>query len=71
MLQDALAPQAQSAPWMVVVPGLLIIATILAFSVIADGIRTALDGSIGQATGDDEAAETLAVAPRGELAAPR
>jgi peptide/nickel transport system permease protein len=48
MLQDALTPQAQAAPWMVLVPGLAIVATVLAFSVIADGIRVALDTSIGQ-----------------------
>jgi peptide/nickel transport system permease protein len=62
MLQDALAPEAQSAPWMVLVPGLLIIATILAFSVIADGIRVSLDRSISQSAADDEPpAELLAV----------
>ena len=55
MLQDALTPQAQAAPWLVLTPGLLIVATILAFSLIADGIRVALDTSIGQQTaGDDE-----------------
>jgi peptide/nickel transport system permease protein len=48
MLQDALTPQAEAAPWMVLVPGLAIVATVLAFSVIADGIRVALDTSIGQ-----------------------
>ena len=50
MLQDALTPQAEAAPWMVLVPGLAIVATVLAFSVIADGIRVALDTSIGQET---------------------
>jgi peptide/nickel transport system permease protein len=59
MLQDALTPQAEAAPWMVLVPGLAIVATVLAFSVIADGIRVALDTSIGQ----DSAAETLDVEP--------
>jgi peptide/nickel transport system permease protein len=48
MLQDALTPQAQQAPWMVLVPGALIVATILAFSGIAEGIRVVLDTSIGQ-----------------------
>ncbi len=48
MLQDALTPQAEAAPWMVLVPGLAIVATVLAFSVVADGIRVALDTSIGQ-----------------------
>jgi peptide/nickel transport system permease protein len=52
MLQDALTPQAEAAPWMVLVPGLAIVATVLAFSVIADGIRVALDTSIGQESGD-------------------
>jgi len=61
MLQDALAPEAQASPWMVLVPGLLIIATILAFSVIADGIRVALDRSITQASVDEPPAELLAV----------
>jgi hypothetical protein len=46
---------------MVLVPGLLIIATILAFSVIADGIRVALDRSITQASVDEPPAELLAV----------
>jgi peptide/nickel transport system permease protein len=61
MLQDALTPEAANAPWMVLVPGLLIIATILACSVIADGIRVALDRSISQAAVDEPAAEMLAV----------
>jgi peptide/nickel transport system permease protein len=49
MLQDALTPQAQQAPWMVVVPGSLIVSTILAFSAIAEGFRVALHTEIGQA----------------------
>jgi peptide/nickel transport system permease protein len=53
MLQDALTPQAEAAPWMVLVPGLAIVATVLAFSVIADGIRVALDTSIGQESAGD------------------
>jgi peptide/nickel transport system permease protein len=53
MLQDALTPQAEAAPWMVLVPGLAIVGTVLAFSVIADGIRVALDTSIGQETSPD------------------
>jgi len=53
MLQDALTPQAEAAPWMVLVPGLAIVITVLAFSVIADGIRVALDSSIGQNTTTD------------------
>jgi peptide/nickel transport system permease protein len=54
MLQDALTPQAEAAPWMVLVPGLAIVITVLAFSVIADGIRVALDTSIGQQTTADD-----------------
>jgi peptide/nickel transport system permease protein len=66
MLQDALTPQAEAAPWMVLVPGLAIVATVLAFSVIADGIRVALDTSIGQESG----ADTLDVEPAPYGAAP-
>jgi peptide/nickel transport system permease protein len=70
MLQDALAPEAQSAPWMVLVPGLLIIATILACSVIADGFRVALDRSIGQEGSDEPPAELLAVPATAASASP-
>jgi peptide/nickel transport system permease protein len=66
MLQDALTPQAEAAPWMVLVPGLAIVITVLAFSVIADGIRVALDTSIGQDTTADE----LDVEPAPYAAAP-
>jgi len=48
MLNDALTPQAQQAPWMVILPGSLIVATILSFSGVAEGIRVAMDTSIGQ-----------------------
>ncbi|MGA2394270.1 MAG: ABC transporter permease [Candidatus Lustribacter sp.] len=67
MLQDALTPQAEAAPWMVLVPGLGIVATVLAFSVIADGIRVALDTSIGQETGDADVEE---VGPYNPVPAP-
>jgi peptide/nickel transport system permease protein len=66
MLQDALTPQAEAAPWMVLVPGLAIVVTVLAFSVIADGIRVALDTSIGQ----DTTADDLDVEPAPYAAAP-
>jgi peptide/nickel transport system permease protein len=59
MLQDALTPQAEAAPWMVLVPGLAIVFTVLAFSMIADGFRVALDTSISQAS----PAEDLEVEP--------
>jgi peptide/nickel transport system permease protein len=54
MLQDALTPQAEAAPWMVLVPGLAIVFTVLAFSMIADGFRVALDTSIAQESAADE-----------------
>ena len=66
MLQDALTPQAEAAPWMVLVPGLSIVATVLAFSVVADGVRVALDSSIGQ----ENTAEDLEVEPAPYAAAP-
>jgi peptide/nickel transport system permease protein len=59
MLQDALTPQAEAAPWMVLAPGLAIVFTVLAFSMVADGFRVALDTSIGQ----DAAADDLEVEP--------
>src|SRR5271170_1496530 len=63
MLQDALTPQAEAAPWMVLVPGLAIVTTVLAFSVIADGIRVALDTSIGQETSDTPDVEPAPFVP--------
>ena len=48
MLQDALLPAAQSAPWLILVPGLLIVVTLLAFNVVGEGIRIAFDRSISQ-----------------------
>jgi peptide/nickel transport system permease protein len=68
MLQDALTPQAEAAPWMVLVPGLAIVATVLAFSTIADGFRVALDTSIGQRDGGG-AGDELAVEPAPYVAA--
>lgn len=63
MLQDALTPQAEAAPWMVLAPGLAIVATVLAFSVVADGIRVALDTTIGQETGDADIVEAAPNVP--------
>jgi len=63
MLQDALTPQAQQAPWMVLVPGSLIVATILSFSGIAEGIRVALDTAIGQDVTADDVLEVSPHAP--------
>jgi peptide/nickel transport system permease protein len=57
MLQDALTPQAEAAPWMVLVPGLMIVGTVLAFSTVADGVRVALDSSIAQTNAASEERE--------------
>jgi len=43
MLQDALLPAAREAPWMVLTPGILIVATLVAFALLGDGIRAAID----------------------------
>jgi peptide/nickel transport system permease protein len=43
MLQDALLPQVRSAAWLVVTPGLLIVITLLAFSLTGEGLRVAFD----------------------------
>jgi len=43
MLQDALLPAVRSAPWLVVTPGLLIVITLVAFALIGEGLRAAVD----------------------------
>jgi peptide/nickel transport system permease protein len=43
MLQDALLPAVRSAPWLVVPPGLLIVVTLVAFALIGEGLRAAVD----------------------------
>jgi peptide/nickel transport system permease protein len=45
MLQDALGPTALQAPWLVIVPGTLIVLTLLAFNLLGDGLRVAFEGS--------------------------
>ena len=45
MLQDALGPTAIGAPWLVAVPGALIILTLLGFNLVGDGLRVAFEGS--------------------------
>lgn len=45
MLQDALGPEALRAPWLVIVPGTLIVVTLLAFNLVGDGLRVAFQGS--------------------------
>ena len=48
MLQDALLPAVRSAWWLVMTPGLLIVITMLAFSLVGEGMRIAVDRSIAQ-----------------------
>jgi peptide/nickel transport system permease protein len=43
MLQDALLPAARNAPWLVLTPGILIVATLVAFALCGDGLRAAID----------------------------
>ncbi|MGH7728535.1 MAG: ABC transporter permease [Vulcanimicrobiaceae bacterium] len=70
MLQDALSPDARSAPWLILTPGLLIVVTLLGFSLISDGLQVAFDRSIAQEPGGaaDEPSlaqfESLALASR-------
>jgi peptide/nickel transport system permease protein len=70
MLQDALTPDARNAPWLVVTPGLLIVVTLLGFSLLGDGLQVALNRSIQQeSSGIDEPAVVLS-RPTTEAAAP-
>ena len=48
MLQDALGSTALAAPWMVIVPGVLIVMTLLSFNLVGEGLRVAFDRSIEQ-----------------------
>jgi peptide/nickel transport system permease protein len=48
MLQDALSPDARSAYWMVITPGLLIVFALLGFSLLGEGLRVAFDRTQGQ-----------------------
>jgi peptide/nickel transport system permease protein len=43
MLQKALEPDTLSAPWLIAIPGLLILITVLAFNFMGEGLREALD----------------------------
>lgn len=45
MLQDALLPSVRTAPWLVIVPGLSIVVTLVAFALAGEGVRAALDVS--------------------------
>ena len=49
MLQDALLPAARSAPWLVFTPGILIVLTLVAFALVGDGLRAAIDVADAQA----------------------
>jgi peptide/nickel transport system permease protein len=42
-LQKALDPEVLSAPWLLVIPGLLIVVTVVAFNFVGEGLRDALD----------------------------
>jgi peptide/nickel transport system permease protein len=46
MLQDALTPDARNAPWMILTPGLLIVTTLVGFSLLGDGLQAVLDRTI-------------------------
>ena len=46
MLQTALQQQTQAAPWLIAIPGLLILTTVLAFNFVGQGIRKAADVQI-------------------------
>ncbi len=56
MLQDALVPAVRSAPWLVVAPGACIVVTLVAFALMGDGLRAAIDvaGSIGRSDASAE-----------------
>jgi peptide/nickel transport system permease protein len=42
-LQNALDPETLAAPWLIVIPGLLIVLTVVAFNFVGEGLRDALD----------------------------
>jgi peptide/nickel transport system permease protein len=52
MLQDALLPAVRSAPWLVVPPGLLIVVTLVAFALVGEGLRAAVDVTAPQSGND-------------------
>ena len=60
MLQDALLPILRGSWWLVVVPGMLIVITVLSFSVIGEGLRVAFDRSSTQDVSDADAPEERA-----------
>jgi peptide/nickel transport system permease protein len=46
-LQKALDPDVLAAPWLTIIPGLLIVVTVVAFNFIGEGLRDALDPKAG------------------------
>jgi peptide/nickel transport system permease protein len=42
-LQKALDPEVLQSPWLVIIPGLLIVVTVMAFNFVGEGLRDALD----------------------------
>jgi peptide/nickel transport system permease protein len=62
MLQDSLTPAVRSAPWLIVTPGLLIVLTLLAFSLISEGLQLALDRSLAPRVADEPAIGAPSVA---------
>ena len=46
-LQKALDPDVLAAPWLTIIPGLLIVITVMAFNFIGEGLRDALDPKSG------------------------
>jgi len=63
MLQDALAPDALSSWWLLATPGLLIVLTLLAVSLVGDGLQVAFDRRLAQdlANADAEPPEATLV----------
>jgi ABC-type dipeptide/oligopeptide/nickel transport system permease subunit len=48
MLQDALTPDARSAYWLIITPGLLIVFALLGFSLLGEGLRVTFDRTQSQ-----------------------
>ena len=46
-LQKALDPEVLGSPWLIVIPGILIVVTVVAFNFIGEGLRDALDPRSG------------------------
>jgi peptide/nickel transport system permease protein len=61
MLQETLNPAIRSAPWLVVTPGLMIVLTLVSFSLISEGLQFALDRSLQ----GSPASRPIASAPTG------